>query len=67
MPHHRARYRGASERIKAERKLESTLCGQSYDKKGKARAMLTIPVFLALLIVTQAKRKVRKWLGKPVN
>jgi phage/plasmid-like protein (TIGR03299 family) len=41
LDHHRARYRGASERIKAERKLESTLCGQAYAKKGKARALLT--------------------------
>jgi phage/plasmid-like protein (TIGR03299 family) len=40
LDHHRARYRGASDTIKAERKLESTLCGQAFDKKGKARAML---------------------------
>jgi len=33
----------------------------------KARAVLTIPVFLALLIATQLGRKVRKWLGKPAN
>ena len=32
-----------------------------------ARATLTIPVFLTLLIATQANRKVRKWMGKPVN
>jgi radical SAM superfamily enzyme YgiQ (UPF0313 family) len=31
-----------------------------------ARAALTIPVFLTLLIATQLDRKVRKWLGKPV-
>lgn len=41
LDHHRDRYRGASERIKAERKLESTLCGRAYERKGKARAMLT--------------------------
>jgi wyosine [tRNA(Phe)-imidazoG37] synthetase (radical SAM superfamily) len=29
-----------------------------------ARAALTIPVFLTLLIVTQANQKVRKWMGK---
>jgi len=33
----------------------------------KARAVLTIPVFLTLLIATQVGRKVRKWMGKPVN
>ena len=33
----------------------------------KAKAVLTIPVFLTLLIATQADRKVRKWMGKPVN
>lgn len=33
----------------------------------KARAMLMLPVFLTLLIATQANRKVRKWIGKPVN
>ncbi len=33
----------------------------------KARAALTIPIFLTLLIATQVGRKVRKWLGKPVN
>jgi len=33
----------------------------------KARALLTIPVFLTLLIATQAHRKVRKWMRKPVN
>jgi radical SAM superfamily enzyme YgiQ (UPF0313 family) len=32
-----------------------------------ARGTLTIPVFLTLLIATQADRKLRKWLGKPVN
>ncbi|MFH1920165.1 MAG: radical SAM protein [Planctomycetota bacterium] len=32
-----------------------------------ARAMLTIPVFLTLLIATQANRKLRKWMSKPVN
>ena len=32
-----------------------------------ARATLTIPIFLTLLIATQADRKVRKWMGKPVN
>lgn len=31
----------------------------------KARALLTIPVFLAILIVTQLKRKAVKWLRKP--
>jgi radical SAM superfamily enzyme YgiQ (UPF0313 family) len=30
-----------------------------------ARAALTIPVFLTLLIATQVDRKVRKWMGKP--
>lgn len=40
LDHHRARYRGASERIRAERRLESTLSGGSYAKKGRARAML---------------------------
>jgi radical SAM superfamily enzyme YgiQ (UPF0313 family) len=33
----------------------------------KARALLTVPCFLALLVATQAGRKVRKWLGMPVN
>jgi radical SAM superfamily enzyme YgiQ (UPF0313 family) len=33
----------------------------------KARAALTIPIFLTLLIATQVYRKVRKWLGKPLN
>jgi hypothetical protein len=33
----------------------------------KAKALLTIPVFLTLLIVTQAHRKMRKWMGKPVH
>ena len=37
------------------------------DWRIKARAMLTIPAFLTLLIGTQAYRKVRKWMGKPVN
>ncbi len=32
-----------------------------------AKGALTIPVFLTLLIVTQANQKVRKWMGKPVN
>ena len=32
-----------------------------------ARAALTIPVFLTLLIATQADRKLRKWLGKPAK
>ena len=32
-----------------------------------AKALLTIPVFLTLLIATQADRKVRKWMGKPVH
>jgi Domain of unknown function (DUF932) len=41
LDHHRTRYRGASERIKAERKLESTLSGESYQKKSKALAILT--------------------------
>ncbi|MGA2034074.1 MAG: radical SAM protein [Thermoguttaceae bacterium] len=33
----------------------------------KAKALLTIPFFLTLLLATQAHRKVRKWLGKPLN
>ncbi len=33
----------------------------------RARGALTIPIFLALLIATQASRKVRKWMGKPLN
>jgi hypothetical protein len=33
----------------------------------KARAVLTIPVFLTRLIATQVGRKMCKWLGKPVN
>ena len=33
----------------------------------KARALLTIPVFLTLLIATQVGRKMRKRLGKPAN
>ena len=33
----------------------------------KARAVLTIPVFLAFLIATQVARKTCKWLGKPVT
>ena len=32
-----------------------------------ARAALTIPIFLTLLIATQAGWKVRKWMGKPAN
>jgi radical SAM superfamily enzyme YgiQ (UPF0313 family) len=32
-----------------------------------ARAALTIPVFLTLLIATQLRRKVRKWMGKPAD
>ncbi|MFH1267772.1 MAG: hypothetical protein ABIK89_18810, partial [Planctomycetota bacterium] len=32
-----------------------------------ARAMLTIPVFLTLLIATQANRKLRKWMSQPVD
>jgi hypothetical protein len=32
-----------------------------------AKAALTIPLFLAVLIATQLNRKVRKWLGKPVK
>jgi hypothetical protein len=30
----------------------------------KARAMLTIPAFLAILLANQAIRKVRKWIGR---
>jgi radical SAM superfamily enzyme YgiQ (UPF0313 family) len=33
----------------------------------KARALLTIPAFLTLLVATQADRKVRKWMGKPMS
>jgi radical SAM superfamily enzyme YgiQ (UPF0313 family) len=33
----------------------------------KAKALLTIPIFLTLLIATQAGHKLRKWLGKPVS
>lgn len=33
----------------------------------KARAVLTIPVFLIRLIATQVGWKVHKWMGKPVN
>jgi radical SAM superfamily enzyme YgiQ (UPF0313 family) len=33
----------------------------------QARAALTIPVFLTLLIATQVTRKMRKWLGASVN
>jgi anaerobic magnesium-protoporphyrin IX monomethyl ester cyclase len=33
----------------------------------KARALLTMPVFLALLIGTQVTRKLRKWMGKPTT
>jgi radical SAM superfamily enzyme YgiQ (UPF0313 family) len=32
-----------------------------------SKAVLTIPIFLTLLIATQAGRKVRKWMGKPAN
>jgi hypothetical protein len=32
-----------------------------------ARGALTIPVFLTLLIVTQANQKVRKWMARPAN
>jgi anaerobic magnesium-protoporphyrin IX monomethyl ester cyclase len=32
-----------------------------------ARAVLTIPVFLTLLIVTQAYQKTRRWIRKPVK
>ncbi len=32
-----------------------------------AKGALTIPLFLALLVATQADRKMRKWLGKPVK
>jgi hypothetical protein len=28
---------------------------------------LTIPAFLTLLVATQADRKVRKWMGKPMS
>jgi radical SAM superfamily enzyme YgiQ (UPF0313 family) len=30
----------------------------------KAKALLTIPIFVAMLIATQVRRKVRKWQGK---
>jgi len=33
----------------------------------KAKAALTIPVFLTLLIATQAAQKVRRWMGKPAS
>ena len=33
----------------------------------KAKAVLTIPIFLTVLIATQAGQKLRKWMGKPVN
>jgi len=33
----------------------------------KAKALLTIPPFLALLAATQADRKLRKWLGKAAS
>ena len=33
----------------------------------KARALVSIPPFLLLLIVTQLARKVRKWTGRPMN
>ncbi len=39
LDHEHARYRGPSDRIKAAGKLESTLSGQSYARKGKAREM----------------------------
>ncbi len=32
-----------------------------------ARGALTIPVFLTLLVITQANQKVRKWMAKPAN
>ena len=32
-----------------------------------AEALLTIPVFLMLLIASQANRKIRKWLAKPAS
>jgi hypothetical protein len=32
-----------------------------------AKAALTIPVFLTLLLTTQADHKVRKWMSKPVR
>ncbi|NQT40547.1 MAG: radical SAM protein, partial [Planctomycetes bacterium] len=32
-----------------------------------AKGALTIPIFLALLVATQADRKMRKWMGKPVK
>ena len=31
----------------------------------KAKAVLTIPLFLTMLIATQTNRKLRRWLGKP--
>lgn len=33
----------------------------------KARAVLTIPLFLAMLVGKQADRKVRKWMSKPTK
>ena len=30
-----------------------------------AKAVLTIPVFLTLLVATQADRRMRKWMAKP--
>jgi hypothetical protein len=35
------------------------------DSRMKLRALLTIPIFLALLAARQAGRKLRRWLGKP--
>lgn len=32
----------------------------------QAKAVLTIPSFLALLVATQVQRRVRRWMGKPV-
>ncbi len=32
-----------------------------------AKAALTIPAFLAVLIATQVERKMRRWLGRPLN
>ena len=32
-----------------------------------AKAALTVPAFLALLIATQVRRKMRKWMGRPAN
>ncbi len=30
-------------------------------------AALTIPIFLTLLVATNAGRKLRKWIGKPAD